>query len=69
MLILVTNNYLQEIAVVAFGSGWNSKHKHVIGGSVDRDNKESIQICINLNPGVNKFVDREKKNTLPQRIH
>ena len=57
---LVSNNYLQENAVVAFRGGWNSKHKHAIGVSVDTDNRDSIQICINSNPGVNKFVDREE---------
>jgi len=58
---VVSNNYLQDIAVVAFGGGWNYKHKHAIGGSVDRDNRNSIQICINLNPGVNKILDRYDK--------
>ena len=27
----VCTNYLQDIAVVAFGGGWNCKHKHAIG--------------------------------------
>ena len=60
---VVSTNHLQDIAVVAFGGGWNcSKHKDdVIGDSVDRDNRDSIQICINLNPGVNKFLDRYDK--------
>ena len=58
----VSTNYLQCIAVVAFGGGWNCKHKHAIGGSVDRDNRNSIQICINLNPGVNKILDRDDEN-------
>jgi len=56
---VVSNNYLEDIAVVAFGGSWNCKYKHAIGGSVDRDNRDSIQICINLNPGVNKFLDRD----------
>ena len=41
MRIVRLNNYLQDITVVAFG-GWNSKHRHAIGGSVDRDNRNSI---------------------------
>ena len=27
----VSTNYLQHIDVVAFGGGWNCKHKHAIG--------------------------------------
>ena len=61
MIIVVSNNYLEDITVVAYGGGWNCKHKHAVGGSVDRDNRDSIQICINLNPGVNKFLDRYDK--------
>ena len=56
---VVSTNYLQDITVVAFGGGWNCQHKHTVGSSVDRDNRDSIQICINLNPGVNKFLDRD----------
>ena len=43
---LVSNNYLQEVAVVVFGGGWNSKHEHAIGVSVDRDNRDIVQILL-----------------------
>ena len=29
----------------------------------------SFQICINLNPGVNKVLDRDVNKILPQRMH
>ena len=54
---VVSDNYLENIAVVAFGGSWNCEHKHAIGGCLDRDNRDSIQICINLNPGDNILVD------------
>ena len=41
---VVSHNYLEDITVVAFVGGWNCKHKHAVGGSVDRDNRDSIQI-------------------------
>jgi len=56
---VVSHNYLKEICVVAFGGGWNCKHKHAVDGRVDRHSRDSIQICINLNPGINKFLDRD----------
>ena len=68
---VVSDNYLEDIAVVAFGGSWNCEHKHAIGGCLDRDNRDSIQICINLNPGVNILVDRvneEKYFTIDNAI-
>ena len=55
---VVSNQYLEDISVFAFGGGWNCKHKHAVDGRVDRHSRDSIQICINLNPGINKFLDR-----------
>ena len=49
---VVSNNYLEDITVVASGGGWNCKHKHAVDGSVDRHSRE---ICLNLNPGINIF--------------
>ena len=54
---VVSNHYLEDISVFAFGGGWNCKHKHAVDGRVDRHSRDSIQICINLNPGINKFLD------------